>query len=423
MDPYVFINYASQSRENALELIKMLEQSGVRTVHGSASEDKIRNSSFVIHLSTSASRSSKTYRRNMNLSVRFDKDCIVMHMDSAALLTDTETMLDTLLSVFKYNCRTQAAAEAEKGIVREEPAAERTSHAEEAAEAARAVKDEEKGTSAADHVPTEESVPEEKEASEPVIHEEKEKAESVDETEKSAVAPVSETEKTAEKETQQPEDTETVKESEWRALSERERLYQEGLKYLAGGDGEPDPVKAFECFKQSANQGYTKAQYQLCVCYDAGLGVRKNIAEAARWCEMAAYGGYDKAQSEIGYCYEYGHGVLRNTKEAVRWYRMAAEQGNIEAKNNLAFCYQKGRGINKNVSEAIRLYKEASDAGHASAQYNLGYCYWYGEGVAVDKNKAVELFRESARRGNARAEQMMRILNQHSFIRSSKEEK
>ena len=93
-----------------------------------------------------------------------------------------------------------------------------------------------------------------------------------------------------------------------------------------------------------------------------------------------------------------------------------------EAKNNLAFCYQKGRGVNKNVSEAIRLYKEASDAGHASAQYNLGFCYWYGEGVAVDKNKAVELFRESARRGNARAEQMMRILNQHSFIRSSKED-
>jgi DNA polymerase III alpha subunit (gram-positive type) len=80
------------------------------------------------------------------------------------------------------------------------------------------------------------------------------------------------------------------------------------------------------------------------------------------------------------------------------------------------------KNMGKNVSEAIRLYKEASDAGHASAQYNLGFCYWYGEGVAVDKEKAVELFRESARRGNARAEQMMRILNQHSFIRSSKED-
>lgn len=416
MDPYVFINYANESREDALKLIKTLEESGIRTVHGSASEDKIKNSSFVIHLSTSASRSSKTYRRNMNLSVRFDKDCIVMHMERAVLLTDTDTMLDTLLSAFKYNCRAAEAADTENEADREMAAAESLAPvkaAEAVTEPAAAVKEEKDDEPAAE--PVKETAPEEEaesKAEEPA-------AESVHEEERAAEP----AEEAAEIETQQPAgEPDPAEESEWKALSERERLYQEGLKYLAGGDSEPDPVKAFECFKQSANQGYTKAQYQLCVCYDAGVGVRKNIAEAARWCEMAAYGGYDKAQSEIGYCYEYGHGVLRNTKEAVRWYRIAAEQGNIEAKNNLAFCYQKGRGVNKNVSEAIRLYKEAADAGHASAQYNLGFCYWYGEGVAVDKEKAVELFRESARRGNARAEQMMRILNQHSFIRSSKED-
>ncbi len=399
MDSYVFINYANESREDAQKLIEMLESSGIQTVYGSASEDKIKNSSFVIHLSTSASRSSKTYRRNMNLSVRFDKDCIVMHMDGSVLLTDTETMLDTLLSVFKYSCQAAAVKEAE-----------------------------EKLRTAAEEIPTENETTEEAAMTVPAVSE-------APETSVSAKAEPEKPEAAPEKPEAEPEKSETAPEkaaepaapeeqeaAEQRALSERERLYEEGRRYLEGTDGEPDPVKAFECFKQSANQGYTKAQYQLSVCYDEGIGVRRNIAEAARWCEMAAYGGYDKAQSEIGYCYEYGHGVIRNTKEAVRWYRIAAQQGNIEAKNNLAFCYQKGRGVTKNVSEAIRLYKEASDAGHASALYNLGFCYWDGEGVPVDKSKAVELFRESARRGNARAEQMMRILNQHSFIRAEREE-
>ena len=379
MNPYVFINCAAESKNDAMRLIELLEKAGIQAECGSASEEKMRNCSFVLHLSTPASRSSKTYRRNTNLCVRFDKDCIVMHMEDGILLTETETMLDAVLAAFKYACRNEAATE-------------------EPAEPVEAVEAEE-------------------EAVEPA-----QTAEAEEETEE----PAESVQTAAEEADQQPgtevSEQEESREMEQLALSERERLYQEGRKLLTGTDGDPDPEKAFEYFKQSANQGYTKAQYQLCVCYDEGIGVRRNVAEAARWCEMAAYGGYAKAQSEIGYCYEYGHGVLRNTREAVRWYRIAAEQGNIEAKNNLAYCYQKGRGVSKNVEEAIRLYTEASEAGHASAQYNLGFCYWYGEGVAIDKNKAVELFRESARRGNARADQMMRILNQHSYIHDGKEE-
>ena len=386
MDPYVFINCAYESRNDADRLIAVLEKAGIQAVCGSTSEVKIRNCSFVLHLSTPASRSSKTYRRNMNLSVRFEKDCIVMHMEDGVLLTEIETMLDTVLAAFKYACRNEAAAE--------EPA-KPVQDAAEAEEPAKPVQDREDA-----EMPSE-----------------------PEETREAAEKPAGADQSTAE-ETAVPiqQETREEREMEQLALSERERLYQEGRRLLTGVDGEPDPEKAFEFFKQSANQGYTKAQYQLCVCYDEGIGVRRNIAEAARWCEMAAYGGYARAQSEIGYCYEYGHGVLRNTREAVRWYRIAAEQGNIEAKNNLAYCYQKGRGVSKNVEEAIRLYTEASEAGHASAQYNLGFCYWYGEGVAIDKEKAVELFKESARRGNARADQMMRILNQHSYIHDGKEE-
>ena len=37
----------------------------------------------------------------------------------------------------------------------------------------------------------------------------------------------------------------------------------------------------------------------------------------------------------MGVCYELGIGVKKDKQEAVKWYRKAAEQGNSSAKNNL----------------------------------------------------------------------------------------
>ena len=222
-------------------------------------------------------------------------------------------------------------------------------------------------------------------------------------------------EKIAEEQPDQSQQSEPAKAVE--ELTTRDALFAEGMRILENGTTREDGVKAFKCLRQAASQGHTEAQYQLSVCYDRGIGVRRNITEAAKWCQMAAFGGHAKAQSEIGYCYEYGQGVVRNIKEAVSWYEMASAQGNIEAKNNLAFCYQKGRGVHKNVKEAIRLYGEAAAGGHASAQYNLGYCYWYGEGVKTDKSRAIELFKQSADNGNAKAAQMLKILSQHLFMK------
>ena len=76
----------------------------------------------------------------------------------------------------------------------------------------------------------------------------------------------------------------------------------EGMRILENGTTREDGVKAFKCLRQAASQGHTEAQYQLSVCYDRGIGVRRNITEAAKWCQMAAFGGHAKAQSEIGYC-------------------------------------------------------------------------------------------------------------------------
>lgn len=363
MEKYIYINYAYEDQQQVLPIIRQMKNAGIEVCYGNGSEEKVAGSICVVHFCTEASHVSRSYRKIMNYTLKHEMDSMLFHMDGQNIASDVEMQLDVLYMLFKYKFRSASMkTEAAEQVVQE--------------------------------------------TAEPVIIQEMQQPETVvQEAAEPAVVSIS-VDKTPEVK------TETAPEK----VSAKDELFRQGRRWMTGDGCDVDVDRAFACFRQAASQGHTEAQYQLSVCYDRGIGVRRSIAEAAKWCQMAAYGGHAQAQSEIGYCYEYGQGVVRNIKEAVRWYEIASEQGNIEAKNNLAFCYQKGKGVIKDVQKAIRLYREAADAGHASAQYNLGFCYWYGEGIKTDKDKAIELFRQSASNGNAKAGQMLKILNQRSFM-------
>ena len=363
MERYIYINYAYEDYRLVQRIIEDIEKTGVKVYHGSGSEERVAGSVCVIHFWTPAAHTSRSYRKVMNYTLKHELDTMLFHLDGVQMASELDVQLDVLHALFKYKYQMMSRKAKTADVAASvEVKSEAEAGAEELAKEARV------------------------------------RTENIDETQKKQLQQ-QETEKTAE------------------PLTTRDDLFAEGMRILETGTTREDGVKAFKYLRQAASQGHTEAQYQLSVCYDRGIGVRKSIIEAAKWCQMAAFGGHAKAQSEIGYCYEYGQGVVRNIKEAVSWYEMASAQGNIQAKNNLAFCYQKGRGVHKDVKEAIRLYEEAAAGGHASAQYNLGYCYWYGEGVKTDKNRAIELFKQSADNGNAKAAQMLKILSQHLFMK------
>lgn len=388
MEKYIYINYAYEDQDQVMKIIRQLQASGMKVQYGNGSEEKVAGSACVIHFCTEASRTSRSYRKIMNYTLKHEVDCMLFRLDDQSIASDVEMQLDALHALFKYKFRQAgAAAETTEAKGRNE-------------ETADTVTDTAKPEITEQPAAAEETKPEITEQS----------AAAEEKTAEVSGQPVS-----AEAEIVDAVQTEAM--PEVKKLPAKEALYAEGQRWLTGDGCDVDVERAVACFRQAASQGHAEAQYQLSVCYDKGIGVRRSISEAAKWCQMAAYGGHVQAQTEIGYCYEYGQGVVRNIKEAVRWYEIASDQGSIEAKNNLAFCYQKGRGVIKNVQKAIQLYQEAADAGHASAQYNLGFCYWYGEGIRADKPKAIELFRQSADNGNAKAVQMLKILNQHAYVR------
>ncbi len=414
MERYIYINYAYEDYEYVQKIIEDIEKTGVKVYHGNGSEERVAGSLCVIHFWTPAAHTSKSYRKIMNYTLKHELDTMLFHLDGAQMASEVDVQLDVLHALFKYKYQmlNQRAADAETKTVESKPEVVEAKSVDElkkamASSEPKVIKFNADSAAESKHA-----------AKEPEIIEDTEETKIADvETAATAVEKQPEivNEKIAEEQPDQSQQSEPAKAVE--ELATRDALFAEGMRILENGTTREDGVKAFKYLRQAASQGHTEAQYQLSVCYDRGIGVRRNITEAAKWCQMAAFGGHAKAQSEIGYCYEYGQGVVRNIKEAVSWYEMASAQGNIEAKNNLAFCYQKGRGVHKDVKEAIRLYGEAAAGGHASAQYNLGYCYWYGEGVKTDKSRAIELFKQSADNGNAKAAQMLKILSQHLFLK------
>jgi len=74
--------------------------------------------------------------------------------------------------------------------------------------------------------------------------------------------------------------------------------------------------------------------------------------------------GVARAQINLGIMYDTGLGVPQDYAEAVKWYRTAADQGRARAQNNLGVTYQilvqRGVEPETNLRLATQAFKEAS---------------------------------------------------------------
>jgi len=85
-------------------------------------------------------------------------------------------------------------------------------------------------------------------------------------------------------------------------------------------------------YRTEAAAGDAGAQDNLAVCYEQGLGLAADPAQAAFWYRKAAEQGFAPAQYHLGECLERGLGVPRDLTQAVDLYRRAAGNGISQAK-------------------------------------------------------------------------------------------
>lgn len=77
-----------------------------------------------------------------------------------------------------------------------------------------------------------------------------------------------------------------------------------------------------------------KASFRLARCYDAGIGVQKNVSKANNWYEQGGEAGNSECIREFARRIAAGMVVVTETEKAV-WYRRAADDGDPEAKAKL----------------------------------------------------------------------------------------
>jgi len=144
---------------------------------------------------------------------------------------------------------------------------------------------------------------------------------------------------------------------------------------------------------------------------DIGAGVRAlergHHSTAMRAWLPLARAGDAKAQNNIGLLYERGLGVRQSYPEAINWYTQAADQGLAEAHHNLGLLYYSGFGVEPNEREAFRRFRSAAEDELPESLYMLGLMVYNGQATAQDFPQAKLLFEAAAVQGYAEAQYML----------------
>ena len=175
---------------------------------------------------------------------------------------------------------------------------------------------------------------------------------------------------------------------------------------------------ATECFRQAAEQGDVKAQFELGGIYCWFLGGRENEEKGALWFHKAAKQGLADAQYELGNMYSTGWCVgQQDITEALKWYTRAAEQGHLSAQVHLAKVYAGGDefiDIEPHYEEAMRWYLKIAERGDSSACHNIGVMYAKGLGTAQNFSEARKWLKKAVKSGSANAKKTLQLLESFS---------
>ena len=159
-----------------------------------------------------------------------------------------------------------------------------------------------------------------------------------------------------------------------------------------------DYERAFEIYKDVAEDGVVIAQTKVAQYYEKGQGTPQNYAEAARWYEAAAKAGDPRAYGPLARLYETGNGVPQDDARALQLYLEAAATGTVWANAKVGQFLEKGRGGTADPAAAARYYQIAAEAGDQNAQLALADLYRKGNGIAADPEAAKRWYAEAARR-------------------------
>jgi TPR repeat protein len=147
--------------------------------------------------------------------------------------------------------------------------------------------------------------------------------------------------------------------------------------------------------------------------YELGIGVPKNLVKARKRYQLAADEGNARAQANLGVFYDRGLGGLdKDPVKAVELFNLAAEQSYAGGLYNLGSCYEAGRsGLRQNEKAASRCFLAAAQQRHLEALVAVGEYYENGRGIFPrDEVQAARFYYQAAEQGSRAAESKLTSL-------------
>ena len=157
-------------------------------------------------------------------------------------------------------------------------------------------------------------------------------------------------------------------------------------------------LTAVELAVPLANLGDPAAQTLLGEIYSRGLGVARDMKEAARWYQVAATSGIAEAQFRYAMILLDGTAAKRDEAQARDLMQAAAESGLPLAEYNYGQMLIES-SPSGGFADAAGYFEKAATSGVPEAQYAMSQLYANGRGVQVDLDKARAFLHASALNG------------------------
>lgn len=185
-----------------------------------------------------------------------------------------------------------------------------------------------------------------------------------------------------------------------------------GLMYQKGLGVQQDYGQARAWYQKAADQGNATAEDNLGILYLNGWGISKNYGRALAYFQKAAAQGNASAEYDLGWMYQNGAGVPPDDVQAIAWYQKAAAQGEVEAETSLGWMYQRANGFPQDYAQAITWFQKGAAQGDAGAENGLGWMYQNGFGVQQDNARAIAWYQKAIAQGNRTANTNLTALHQ-----------
>lgn len=197
-----------------------------------------------------------------------------------------------------------------------------------------------------------------------------------------------------------------------------------GELYLESDVLEKDEKKAFELFRNAANQGDEVGLYKVANCYLKGIGVPLNSIEAISYFEKSANKGYTDAMVALSNLYSEGNDVGKDMSKALYWKERLGFLDNIEAQkdvishSSMDFVHADYNAVvllniaRKNIEStnypwAKYCYERAITLGNSDAVFEYSKWLYEGNGIARNCDKAIENLTKLGEENNLNAQKLL----------------